>query len=92
MNKLMFKDIISGFSVITIIECAVLFIDLVTLCCNKLKEKQESPNSLLTRKNGFKESEEQHDEAVGGGEEVREGNKQNEQFTENSTGKAVHIG
>uniref|UniRef100_F1KZA3 Degenerin deg-1 n=1 Tax=Ascaris suum TaxID=6253 RepID=F1KZA3_ASCSU len=33
-----------GFSVITIIECAVLLFDLITLCCKRRKEKKQFEN------------------------------------------------
>ncbi|KAL3989652.1 degenerin family protein [Acanthocheilonema viteae] len=50
-----------GFSVITIIECAVLFIDLITLCCNRFKEKKElkklSTKRKCQRKDGIKDEE-----------------------------------
>ncbi|VDK83852.1 unnamed protein product [Onchocerca ochengi] len=80
-----------GFSVITIIECAVLFFDLVTLCCNRLKEKKEFRKTTIIqeRQKKQKQSKEQYDEVIG--EEIPKGNEKNEQFIEYYDKKAVQV-
>uniref|UniRef100_A0A0N4SZM3 Amiloride-sensitive sodium channel n=1 Tax=Brugia pahangi TaxID=6280 RepID=A0A0N4SZM3_BRUPA len=77
-----------GFSVITIIECAVLFIDLITLCCNKLKTKQDFKKTITIGKRQKKDEgikdETKYREAID--EEIPEGNKKNDNCE-----KAVHV-
>ncbi|VDN02451.1 unnamed protein product [Thelazia callipaeda] len=50
-----------GFSVITIIECAVLFIDLITLCCKKRKEMQKVKRSTRKQDEILAKNEDQKD-------------------------------
>uniref|UniRef100_A0A915Q088 Uncharacterized protein n=1 Tax=Setaria digitata TaxID=48799 RepID=A0A915Q088_9BILA len=49
-----------GFSVITMIECAVLFIDLITLCCNQLKEKREFQKLTVILKDAKNQQQQYH--------------------------------
>lgn len=77
---------------ITIIECAVLFIDLITLCCNKLKEKEEIKNSSIKQKprkpEGTKE-EAEYGEVIR--KNIQEENGTSQKFVEYGGAKTVHV-
>lgn len=69
-----------------------MFIDLITLCCNKLKEKKEFKKTVTIRKEskteGLKEAE-QYGKIIR--KKIQEENDKNEQFIEYNDRNTVHV-